>query len=301
MAQGRPKTIRVDGTGEKLYMALKLSGLSWGAHIGPNHIAGNGRWLECGLPRSVNTVIEDIRSGIPVNRLGSYAAFFHVPPRLFVDTGIRACDAAFSCEILKNKGRVANSVSMDESLQDSRILRCIVEQNSVAENYPLFQLLFGVYRIYYRRLGTDTVFQGAARTERQTNTGILTAGTLVVAGIPVEISGTIFRWNKSIHLQYLSDDYQVLGTMMAPDPTQSVLLRRRDPFCLKFQGLAGSLEATPEPDRFEVCAVKQPVPEGRGLTEFYEELRDRALDNGAIEPGDAAFATVTALFDASAG
>ncbi len=299
MAQGRPKSVRLGGTGEKLYMALKLSGLSWGTRIGPNHISVDGRWAQCGLPRSVNTVIEDIRSGIPAHRLERYAGYFQVPVGVFTDESVGSCSAAFSCEILRNKNRFAKSAAIDVSLHDSLARKHIVERNGVAANYPLYQLLSGVHKIYYKRDGGERIYQGAAKTETQTETGIAIAVVIVVDGIPVELSGTLFRWNNFIHIQYHSEDYQLLGYMIAPNPMESILLRRRDPFHMRFCGLSGSLDMTAVPDRYEACSVKQGLGEGRSQSEVFDALLGEVLREGALEPGDAAHARAAALFAGS--
>jgi hypothetical protein len=301
MAQGRPKTVRIGGTGEKLYMALKLNGMSWGTRVGPNHVTANPRWAQCGLPRSINTVIEDIRSGIPIHRLDRYAGFFHVPADLFADGGIGPYSADFSCEILKNKNRPSTTGVMDTCFLDFQARKHVQEHNGLAANYPLYQLLFGVYRIYYKRDGSDIVYQGVARTEMQTEFGIGIAAAIVIDGIPVELSGAMFRWNNFIHIQYHSEDYQVLGYLLGPNPMDSVLLRRRSPFYLKFCGLAGNLEISAQPDRYELCIVKETRAEGQGLTQAYEGLLEKALREPALYPPHALYASTLALFAGPTG
>ncbi|WP_428567452.1 MAG: hypothetical protein ACP59X_07895 [Solidesulfovibrio sp. DCME] len=301
MTQGRPKSVRVGDTGEKLYMALKLTGMSWGTRVGPNHIAVNPRWAQCGLPRSINTVIEDIRSGLPVHRLERYAAFFQVPADLFADTAIGPYSATFSCEILKNKNRLSPSPALEASLLNRQASRHVREHNGVAANYPLYQLLGGVYTVYYKRCGSDTLYQGVARAEIQTEVGMSVVGVIVFDGIPVEISGTLFRWNSAIHIQYHSEDYQILGYLIGPNPMDSILLRRRNPFFLKLHGLAGNLELTAEPDRYEACVVKQAPVEGQGVAQAFGGLLDQAMRNRALTPEDGEYAAVAALFGAPEG
>ncbi|HCR11741.1 MAG TPA: hypothetical protein PKD41_05705 [Solidesulfovibrio sp.] len=296
MAQGRPKTVRVNGTGEKLYMALKLSGLSWGARVGPNHISANDRWAQCGLPRSINTVIEDIRSGIPAHRLERYAGFFQVPVHVFVDAAIGAYSAAFSCEVLRHKNRFVGGGALDVCLYDNQARKHITAHNGVAANYPLYQLLSGVHRIYYRPEGRDVIFLGVARTEAQTDEGIAIAGVVVIDGIPLELRGTVFRWNNFVHVHYHSEDFQLLGYMVGPNPMESMLMRRRDPFYLKLRGLSGNLEFSAEPDRFTACAVKQRLAEGQGMSAAFDTLLTRTLREKPLTQEDADYAAVTAYF-----
>lgn len=299
MPQGRPKTVRIGGTGEKLYMALKLTGLSWGTRVGPNHIAANPRWRQCGLPRSINTVIEDIRSGIPIQRLERYASFFRVAPELFANETVGPYSTDFSCEILKNKNRQPTFDALEASALDVQARKHIQERNGVAANYSLYQLLFGVYKLFYKRRTANVLYQGVARTETQTDCGIGIAGILVVEGIPVDISGILFRWNNFIHIQYHSGDYQILGYMIGPDPMDSVLARRRQPFFMKLQGLAGSLEPTTAPDRYEILAVKQVPAEGVGLTQTFDAVLDSVVREQALVPDDAAYARAERLFGAA--
>ncbi|MEA4856853.1 MAG: hypothetical protein AAGU21_06655 [Solidesulfovibrio sp.] len=301
MTQGRPKSVRVGDTGDKLYMALKLTGMCWGTRVGPNHIAVNPRWAQCGLPRSINTVIEDIRSGIPVHRLERYAGFFQVPADLFADTAIGPYSATFSCEILKNKHRFSPAAALEASLLDRQASRHVREHNGVAANYPLYQLLCGVYALYYKRCASDVLYNGVVQAVIQAEVGMSVDAVIVIDGIPVEISGTLFRWNNALHVQYRSDDFQVLGYLIGPNPMDSILLRRRNPFFLKLHGLAGNLELTAEPDRYEACVVKQAPAEGQGLAQAFEALLDRAVRGKSLSPGDGGYAAAAALFAAPAG
>uniref|UniRef100_I2Q3L3 Uncharacterized protein n=1 Tax=Desulfovibrio sp. U5L TaxID=596152 RepID=I2Q3L3_9BACT len=296
MAQGRPKAVRLAGTGEKLYMALKLSGLAWGARRGPNHILESGRWEECGLPRSINTVIEDIRSGMPVTRLDRYAVFFQVPADLFLNEATSPHAPEFSCEILKRKHHSQLPSPPALGLRDALALERRRERNALGRNFGLSRMLAGAYRLFYKNDAAEVLCNGAALVGGQAREGVGVAAVMVFEAVAIELSGIVFQWHNHLHVQYQSLDRQVLGYLMAPDPMQSIVLRQRQPFCLRLYGLAGSLGLSLEPDRFEVVAVRRETSGNREAEEIYGDLCDLIRREPALAPGHPDWAAGRALF-----
>ena len=276
----------MEGTGEKLYMALKLSGLSWGAKIGPNHIANNKRWSECKLPKSINTVNEDIRSGIPINRLDNYACFFQVLADIFIDEKIEAYSADFSCEILKNKhlSKIYNPLTL--RIHDTITIERLSEQNTAKSLYDLHCILSGVYCFYVKSESLPSIQHGALLIGDQIDEGLQIAGTFLVDGVRIDCHGLIFRWHNFIHVKYYSSDYQMLGYLMTTDPLQSTVIRQRQPFYMQFFGLAGNLTLSMEPDRQRIWAVRQDVAEGQDPAAAYEAICETVIRESASDSRD---------------
>lgn len=295
--QGRPKNVRIAGSGEKLYMALKLTGVSWGARIGPNHIAANKQWATSGLPKSINTVIEDIRSGIPVNRLDRYAAFFQVAADLFLDEAMAAHSPAFSCEILKHKhlARIGNPLNL--RLQESLGLEQLNEQNRARRLYDLYELLAGAYLLFYKVETSPVIGKGASYIGEPCEGGLFTAGVRMIGDTCVNVQGVVFRWHNALHKQYYSNDFQMLGYMMTPDPLQSIVIKQRQPFCLKWYSLSGSPHVSARPERGCVCAIRQDDLRGRGHGEALSMLTGAVQRQPVFGPGDAAYQTVMDLLE----
>lgn len=293
MGQGRPKNRRAAGSGEKLYAALKLCGLSFGARPTPGHISVNSRWAECGLPRSVNTVGEDIRSGIPVGRIGAYAAFFQVPPDLFLDETVTAFCRDFSCAVLRNKYLFPSRQSSIPLVQDPYFNKRHAEFNEARYLHDLYALLSGVYILYLREPKMNDIHKLAVLVNRIIDNHIEASGTMFFGDVRIVIQGTLFRWHTFLHVQYHSEDYQILGYMMTPDPLSSVLIKAREPLRLYLHGLAGSLTASSMPDRFHGYAEKLPPAESDTARQRYEALCERLRARPNMGPDDPDYAAVS--------
>lgn len=296
MPQGRPKAVRLRGTGEKLHRALKLSGLTWGARRGPQHILQNARWEACGLPRSINTVIEDIRSGMPIGRLERYAVFFQVSTDLFLNEAASPHDPEFSCEILKTRHLAQALPPPLSELRGALTGDFPGEQEASDCGCGLSRLLTGAYRLFYKNDVAQLVCNGAALVVGPGREGMDVAAVMVFEDVAIELSGSVFRWHNHLHVRYQSLDRQVLGYLMAPDPMQSIVIRQRQPFHLHLYGLAGSLALSLEPDRFEVVAVRQDRATGQEAGETYAALCDRIRHEPTLVPEHPDWASRLALF-----
>ncbi len=294
MAQGRPKNVRAQGSGEKLYMALKLAGVSWGAKLGAGHIAANKHWTACGLPKSSNTINEDIRSGIPANRLDKYAEFFQVPPALFVDTAISPSSPEFSCEILKSRHLVRTCPASAFPVHDAPALERFVEQNQEKMLYELHKTIAGIYTLYYKDAACDILWRGAVMIAGQFEGGLQAVGSLATDGGMVDFKGNLFRWHNCLHIQCHSSDYQILGYMMTPDPLQSLSIRLRTPFCMKFYGVTENLGLSMEPQRLAAWAVRHPDAgtEAEEAESAYRERCRHVAEHPVLLTDDVLYAAV---------
>ncbi|KHK01051.1 hypothetical protein NY78_3592 [Desulfovibrio sp. TomC] len=275
--------MRLEGTGEKLYMALKLTGLAWGTRLEAEQFTRSRRWLDCGLPRSVNTVIEDIRSGIAAERLDRYLAYFQMPAELFLDAAVGAYSPEFSCGVLKSRHQ-SRAVSPLDPRQDSVIFEHLNRQNDKQYLHDLVQVLGGVYDLAVRYKHSDVWLLGAAIIGEPTEGGLQAAGCLAVDEVSLDFHARLFRWHNYLHVHYASNDNQLLGYMMTPDPLQSILIRHRRPFYMKLDTLSGNLIPSPEPDRATIYALRQ-EPEGSGsMSEAYNALREAVVSQPLLTP-----------------
>jgi hypothetical protein len=286
VAQGRPKNIRIVSAGEKLYLALKLSGLSWGAKVGSNHISRSRRWAECGLPKSVNTVLDDIRSGVPLERIDRYAAFFHASAELFLDESIHAESPDFSGQILKSLYRYRCSNPLAPRFTDASLLELFTTQNGEQELFELQETVTGLYRLYFLESGASGIRLGAAIIGEQCDFGLFTSGCLSHDGVRLDFEGRLFCWKNFLHVRYCSIDFSLLGYMMTPDPRQTILIKNRSPFYMIFHTLSGDLMQAPEPKRRRICAVRHEKAEGKALEDGYEKLLNEMTAKPVLSPDD---------------
>lgn len=279
MAPGRPRTVRLGGTGDKLYMALKLLGLSWSTRDEAQRLTSDGHWQQCRLPRSVNTVLEDIRCGMAAERLERYAQFFKAPAELFLDEAVGAYSPDFSCQILKSR-HDARAVSPLDYGRGAASLELLNRQNDAVYLNDLLGLLGGCYDLAVRTAPSDVWLFGSASIGEPADGALQATGVLAVPNAAVDFYARIFRWHNYLHVHYASTDNQLLGYMMTPDPLQSVLVRHRRPFFMKFNTLSGNLVPAAQPDLSILYALRREEPQAA-----FETLRQAAIDRPVLEPG----------------
>ena len=286
MTPGRPRLVRLGGTGDKLYMALKLLGLSWSTRVEAERLTGDGRWRQCRLPRSVNTVLEDIRCGMAAERLERYALFFKVPAGLFLDDAVGAYAAEFACQILKSR-HDARAVSPLDCGRGVASLELLNRQNDALYLNDLLGLLGGCYDLIVRTAPSDVWLLGAAVIGEPADGALQAVGVLAVPDAPVDFHGRVFRWHNYLHVHYASADNQLLGYMMTPDPLQSVLVRHRRPFFMKLHALSGNLVPAAQPDLSILYVLRRGEPPAA-----FEALRQAAIERPVLEPGHPRYAAV---------
>ncbi len=279
MTAGRPRSVRLKGTGDKLYMALKLLGLSWSTRVEAERLTSDGQWRQCRLPRSVNTVLEDIRCGMAAERLERYAQFFKVPAALFLDEAIGAYAPEFSCQILKSRhdARVVSPFDCGRGVTNLELLN---RQNDEVNLNDLLGLLGGCYDLVVRTAPSDNWLLGVTVIGEPADGALQTVGVLAVPDAPVDFHGRVFRWHNYLHVHYASTDNQLIGYMMTPDPLQSVLVRHRRPFFMKLNALSGNLVPSAQPDISIVYALRRTEPAAA-----FEDLRQAATERPFLEPG----------------
>jgi hypothetical protein len=285
MGFGRPQKIRLSGTGEKLQAALQIVGLTWSSTnvSSTNHVLNNRRWKRCGLPRSINTLMNDIRSGIPAERLDAYSSFFSINADMLLNTGVSPYSSEFSCEILKCKHKIFSVNTMPLHSEDPHFCHLLTQYNDESFLNTLYAALRGLYVLYLREESDQTIFMAAIHVHSTDKNHILGTGYLKLHGIDINLRCRIFRWASFLHINYLSEDYHVLGYMMACDPTASMASARREPLNLPLFGLAGSVSSLRIPDRFHGYAEKIPIPDGELSSSAYTSLCEQIHSNPYID------------------
>lgn len=284
MAIGRPTKKRYFSSGEKLLDALKLSGLTWGNNTQlETHISNNKRWLQLRLPKSTNTLVEDIKHGIPQDRLLPYAKFFGVDPRYFVDDTIELRSKEFECEILQKKYALTDSITFPFLEVDRNFCAAFYDQNGKNRNFKLYKYLEGVYISYVKGIEKNEITKCIVKIYIVDDTFLLIDGYLKYYGVDVFLCGVVFKWSTFIHINYYTKNCAVVGYIIAQDPTCSASILYRNPMTLELFGLAGSFASSIVPDRFHGYAEKQIVPKDMPLDAFYHALCDQVAQAPSAE------------------
>jgi hypothetical protein len=273
MSIGRPKKNRNANTGEKLLHALKLSGLTWGNKTSlPNHVLNTKRWIQFELPKSTNTLVGDIKNGIPSDRLTKYSNFFDVDPMLFIDDDIQPYSKKFECEILQRKHKITTNVKFPVIDVDKMFCHVLHDQNDHDKNIKLYEAISGVYLIYLKELRSNIIAKSVVHVHSYNNSFIIADGYLKYLDIDILFNSILFKWSTFLHINYYTQNCSIVGYMIAQDPTCLPYSLYKDPLTLELYGLAGSITSPSVPDRFHGFAEKQKIPEHISQTDYYLEL-----------------------------
>lgn len=288
MAGGRPRKMRVPGSGEKIQAALRTAGLTWSSAnvFAPNHVLHNKRWKRCGLPMSATTVASDIRLGSPVDRLGQYAAFFGLTPEMLSDAGLDPYGAQFSCEVLKNKHKAVTVNPLPLHTEDPTFCHLLTTYNSRENVSGSFEVLGGLFRLYLQEMTNEPIFMAVVYVHGQETNHLVFRGYTRMHGVDVHIEGRLFRWGTFLHVNYFSADGQVLGYMITHDPSMLAVATYRKTLRLPLVGLAGGLLSPVVPDRFYGYAEKiSPENDASDSAEF-ERLCGLIRQDPVVDPAD---------------
>lgn len=298
MQRGRPKKVRLPGSGAKLHAALQLTGLCWGKQATQaNHVSHNSRWQQYNLPRGTNTILEDIHGGIPADRLNDYAGFFNISPRLLSDTELAEYSPEFSCEVLKNKYLVQSNITNRDHTTDPIYHYALASDNEPSYGNRLFNRLRGVFDVSFAMRHEDNIRLGVILINSLEKTNLHFVGLTYCESIELRFKGFLHRWNAFLHITYYSTDCHVLGHVLTPDPLRSLLIEARDPLCLDLYGLAGGVAGGPVPDRFEGVACQRPRQETDRLDEVYDQACRELADRPVLAPADADYARARARIE----
>jgi len=288
MSGGRPRKMRLPGSGEKILAALRTAGLTWSTSnvFAPNHVLNNKRWKRCGLPMSPTTIANDIRLGSPMDRIDQYASFFGVDSNLLVDSSVAPYSPQFTCEVLKNKSKITVVNPMPLHTEDPLFCRLLSTYNSDEGINEFYGLFSGLFDIFLLEQTTNTLFRTAVHIHDLEKNHLILKGYTRMHGVNVFIKGRMFRWGTFIHINYFSEDVQILGYMMTHDPLVALVSTYKQPLRLPLVGMSGSLASPFVPDRFYGYAQKALPAPGETISAAYAARCDLISREPGIQVSD---------------
>lgn len=242
MTTGRPKKTRVPGSGDKLRRGFEVLGRTWGKNkTAASHVFQDERWSRCGLPKSINTVQEDIRRGIPLDRLAGYAAFLNITSDMLRDATVSSHAAQFNEAIFAAREAAASPDLQLWKYYAEPFRSHFQEFNNSMYVQSLFRILHGVYHM-------ETFFP-PAREIHQADVFVHTAERHALRaecrqpfqGEDIRYDMLIYRWGSNLHIAYHSQDMRMLGRLMTEDPLRHYALAHRRPFYLDLVGVGDAL------------------------------------------------------------
>ena len=289
MTPGRPKKTRIPGSGDKLRRGLELLGRTWGKTIqAESHVFQDGRWARCGLPKSVNTVAEDMRCGLPSDRLAGYAAYLGIPIELLADEERASNDETLVAAIFAAREELDVPQHPVWMLFGGAFHKQYFADNTEVYLASLSRVLQGVYSLSCVFPPAEGVHRGCCLVSGIEGHALTARGMLLHRGEELSFVAGIFRWGSNLHVAYHFRDARMIGRMMAEDPLRHFALSHRKPYRQDCIGVGDAL-APPETCAFIRCRAERLEAAGSGDVEKQYRQACRALreDGGDHAPGQA--------------
>lgn len=293
MTPGRPRKNRVPGSGEKLRRALEILGWSWGKNsAAAGHVLQNARWEQCGLPKSVNTILDDIKLGLPVDRLAGYASFLNLPAELMQREDIGACSPAFLESVFSAREEATALHLPLFSAYDRKFCQRFYADNDLNYMEALFARLQGVHVVHITHPPSTEIRVGCVLVHAAEAHHLCASVLMRLRGVDVPHEAVIFRWGNNLHISFYSRDLFIFGRMLAEDPLRSFAASHRKPFRLHLSGIS---DATTGPGTFTIIRARseQVVQAGgAALRDGWERVCRDVRARPVILPSDPDHATL---------
>lgn len=285
---GRPRKTRIRLAGEKLRMAFLLLKKTWGSNTDvQNHVFNMKRWDECGLPKSIKTVKEDIRSGISMDRVFSYASLLNVPPACLTDDGVKHADPAFIAAVMSGKADVTPPSITMQHVFGTAVVEKFFDYNRPEYLGELFGMLKGFYVVYLTKVPFDVGINKMVMAIHDVDDYCLRVDAKFYLETELNgMSGEIHRWGAFLIANYYLSNMQSFGFAMMPEPMRSPVISGRKPFYMSGKYLFGA-EAFGREPLFALFHMekRQELPEN-GWTEAFEAFAMEHISYQFIFSGD---------------
>lgn len=282
---GRPPVSRNTTAGKNLALALKVLGKNWRRDVhSPHHVLNWQGWLACDLPRSSTTIDRDIREGVPEGRIGAYCRCLGILPEVLVSSRSNMYKAMASARA--PEPQVAPSLALHYR---DRFPERYLEHNDETYINELFDVVGGVYRMYYVLQGVETLHRCTIWIYAAESYRLLARGRFTMFGIENHAEAHIFRWHNNLHLHYLCQNGLELGYIMTVDPLRHNLVLQRSPFWLKGQGLTDRGLANNSPITLTFRMEKLPLEDTATQEHVWQQECEIVRQRPFLAPGDAEY------------
>lgn len=239
---GRPRKNRIAQAGDKLRMAFMLLQKTWGSNAGvPNHIFNMKRWDMCGLPKSIKTVKEDIRGGVPYDRVVKYASLLNINPSILSDDEVKYTDPDFVSAVVKGKSDVVPPSIMLQNVFGGSVNEKFLDYNRPEYITDLFDLLSGFYIVYLMKVPFDVGINKMAMAIYSVDSYFLRIRSRFYLETDENgMDGELHRWNAFLYGNMYLSEMHSFAVAMFPEPLRSPVIAGRKPFYMTGKYLFGS-------------------------------------------------------------
>jgi hypothetical protein len=285
---GRPPKQRDAVAGERLRLILEFLGKSWGRNRdADNHVLRWSRWERCGLPRSVNTLRDDMQRGIPLDRLSNYAECFGMNVSLLTDSSLTVDDPTFVTALHRAKRSVIREGEPPFLLFGPEVQERYLYYNSPDYLQELHALLGGPHIVHYASeqmpgaiLICTLLIEGVGEHR------LYGRSRFVFQGVEIQVVVSVFRWHNNVHAFYHSDDYLEFGHHIMVDPVRHQIVRLRDPLFVHTHGITDDGMAENRPVHFRGRIESWPLQEGESPEQGWERANEHMRKQPIILEND---------------
>lgn len=268
-----------------------MLGLSWGKNLtAENHVLRSPRWIRCRLPRSVNTIAEDMKLDLPADRLTSYAAFLNIPVDMLQDAAVTAGSDVFGKALSKAR-EMTEAINLPLfSAFSQDFCKQYYHNNHQEYITPLFKQLYGLYSLHVYLPPYQEIHNGCAIVHLNQDNVLSARAFLCMMETDIQFDAIIFRWSNNIHISYYSTDMFIFGRLLAEDPSRQFAISRRKPFSLSLCGVSDTITGPQTHGFVFVRAERMDLPADGDLWEQWRRTCLTVRRQPLLSPRDATFA-----------
>jgi hypothetical protein len=267
-----------------------MLGLGWGKNRNaPNHVLRSQRWLQCRLPKSVNTIAEDMKLDLPVDRMASYAAFLNIPIEMLQDESAAAGSTAFTQAVITARAATdALNLPLFAAFSQE-FCKHFYDNNQEGYTSSLFELMRGVYTLQVLLPPCPEIYTGCLLVHANQEHLLRALAFMIMERTEIQYELLIYRWGNNLHLSYYSLDMFILGHLLAVDPLRYFATSQRRPFTLHLTGVADTIAGPRTFGLVQAWAERLDQPADGDI---WNQWRHACCDVGKCPrmlPGDAAY------------
>jgi hypothetical protein len=275
---------------------LEILGLSWGKNRDtPNHVLRCQRWWQCRLPRSVNTIADDIKLDVPIDRLAGYAAFLQIPIEILQDEGLTETSEPYTTAIYRAR-EVTDALNLPLFAAFNNIF-CKQFYINNPQSYidSLFELVRGIYTVYAIPSASGTIARGCLMVHGCQNHLLRASAFMVLQDTEIHYDVIIYRWGNNLHVSYYSQDMFIFGRLLAVDPLRHFAISQRRPFALNLAGVADAIDGPDTIDILHVRVERVEQPKEAALWDRWTATCREVEKRPHILPADPEYGRLVAL------
>jgi len=201
-------------------------------------VLGCHRWWQCRLPKSVNTIAEDMRLDLPADRLASYAAFLNIPIELLQAEDLMDGSEAFTKAIFQAR-EVSDALNLPLfGAFSENFCQQYYRNNPTSYIKSLYKLVYGIYELQVYLPPSPEIWRGCIMVHDCQEHLLRASVFMVMLDTEIHYDAILYRWGNNLHISYYSLDMFIYGRLLGVDPLRHFAISQHRPFSLNLTGVS---------------------------------------------------------------